>query len=123
MITPNAIQYTWNQIFDRLGIRVEKNLMEVGNQKLQFHYCKPEEAQLDPLYLHLVISPGNPENLNRICDSPDFHIKQLSKTELLPSNAADLPVNEMPILFWGETTSKQVFGEIKMGGFWLFSLI
>jgi hypothetical protein len=115
MITSNAIQYTWNQIFDRLGIQIEKNLIRIGNKKVQFHYCKPKEAQLDPLYLHLIISQGDPNNFDRICDDTEFRIRKLRKSEFLPSFTIDFPVDELPILFWVASTPQNDFAEI-MGG-------
>jgi hypothetical protein len=115
MITPNGIQYTWNQIFDRLGIQADKNLTRISNKKVQFHYAKQDEVSLDPQCLHLIISPGNPDNLDRICDDTDFRVCSLSKLAFLPSPESEFPVDELPILFCGADAPKNVFGEIIEG--------
>jgi len=112
MITPNGIQYTWAQIFNRLEVPVKENQIVIGDKKIQFHYRMPGDVQLDPLCLHLVIPPGNHLNLDLMCHDPDFRISKLNKTELLPSVKADFPIVELPILFWGEKSEKNRFAEI-----------
>lgn len=112
MITPNGIQYTWNQIFDRLGILADKNHTIIGKNKIQFHYAKPDEILLDPQHFHLIISPGDPDNLDRICDDPGFPVRRLGKSAYLPPSKHEFPLDELPILFWGADTPRKVFGEI-----------
>ncbi len=112
MITSNGIQYTWKQIFTRLGVSEEENHLLIGNKSIEFHYLNSDEIHFHDEIFHLVILKGDPENLDLICDDPEFPVTRLPKTRLLPNSLIDFPLDELPVLFQGNSGNRNRFAEI-----------
>ncbi len=112
MITLNGIQYTWRQIFYRLGVHATKDYFLIGDKKVYFHYDSYDTRNFNDSSFHLVVSKSKPGALNQICTESGYSVKSLNKSALLPDASYVFPVQTLPILFWGEGTPNNRFAEI-----------
>lgn len=112
MLTPAAIQYTWKQLFYRLGIEARGDALDIGGKKVRFAYQSlPSEMKTETGYSLLV--QACPEgSFEDLMSGRVQQLVSLQKKDFLPTGKTDFPLEEIPVLLWGSASTEQ-FAEIQ----------
>ena len=111
MLSSSAIQYSWRQIFYRLGIGLAGNSFQLGGKQISFCYRQQPDKNKDLSDYTIIVQPADENAFDNLISGQTKELIRLSKSEFLPSTDIDFPIQELPILFWGEQSSRQ-FAEI-----------
>ena len=112
MLSTSAIQYTWDQIFYRLGIEISGNTFQLGKKNIRFSYGQTQVPKKDDADFDIIISSAGEQAFDDLISGRTQALIRLPQNQFLPSSAYDFPVRELPILFWGEDQDGQLFAEI-----------
>ena len=112
-LTDAAIQYTWDQIFFRLGIKKDENGFSVSGKRIVIHYGYPTEINVPPDQFLLNILPCTQEAFEKLMNDLELKLTWLGIDEFLPNPTDEFPLTKLPALLWGESSLKNKFAEIK----------
>lgn len=115
LLTDSAIRYTWDQVFYRLGITPDESGFSVSGKRITFQYNSVTRKEIPPGQFLLSILPCAPDAYERLMNDPALKLTWLDKEEFLPNLSLEFPVEKLPVLIWGESSSKNRFAEIESG--------
>jgi hypothetical protein len=115
ILSTAAITYTWDQIFYRLGIKGDKLNFLSSGKKTFFYYDNSTEAENSNGQFNIRVLPCKPDAIDQLLNDPGLKVDWLGKKDFLPSSISKFPVENLPILFWGDKSLKNKFAEIKNG--------
>ena len=115
MLTDAAIQYTWDQIFYRLGLKQDASEITFSDKKITFCYRSALGIEIPSDQYLLNILPCTTTDFDQLINDLELKLIWLKKEAFLPNLSDEFPVEKLPVLFWGESASKNRFAEIQDG--------
>jgi hypothetical protein len=107
MLSKNAIEYTWKQIFYRLGIAYEAGCFIIGGQKIRFTYGENLPQGKDENGFSIFVQKCQENAFDEITSGQVEKLVSLKKEDFLPQGHHGFPLAEIPVLFWGEPSHKK----------------
>ena len=101
MLTSSAAAYSWDQIFQRLGLTISDKSVHLGKLEIQFAYGSQEKLPGHRTGFSILIRKCGEHDLDDIAAGRITSISRLSKVDFLPKDDIDFPLDELPVLFWG----------------------
>lgn len=104
--TENAIDYAWQRLAERAGLRCEESAAETfASIGVTIHYS--QEKDFSEQGHHIVVAPFPTASWQTVHNLEPNSLKWFSAHELLPSQVA-FEINEpVPVLFWGSGYEEQ----------------
>jgi hypothetical protein len=110
MLTSSAVTYSWNQIFQRLGIQPAENTFRLGKHEIQFAYGDQSFDQRKDFQIR--IQACGDHDLDDMAAGRITKLESLAEASFLPGDGIDFPIQKLPILFWGDESAGK-FATIK----------
>ena len=112
MLSPAAIEYSWRQLFYRLGLEYQAEFVTVGNKRVRCVYNAQASAADDSSAFTLQIQACPETALDDMVAGKPDKLDNLNPSHFLPANVSKFPFESLPILFWGDASAVK-FAEIQ----------
>ena len=108
MLSPAAIEYSWRQLFYRLGLEYQAEFVNVGNKRVRCVYNAQASAADDSSAFTLQIQACPETALDDMVAGKPDKLDNLNPSQFLPANVSKFPFESLPILFWGDASAGQI---------------